>query len=159
MEMAPRPAPIAAKAHRPIIRRAALPVSARRAEAICTVMSNLFVCRCEEAARLPLRHDFSKGETCYGCSSLTASYEAAASWREHDCHRTGVEIEHRSRTQGFAVGPDDAEAAQISVRRFLVAAFSSLADDGYCQCRHKFTPDPSRGDLVDLQAGIASTNS
>jgi hypothetical protein len=55
-------APIAAKAHRPSILHAVLPVSMRRTATICTVMSNLFVRR-EEGCGLPLRHNFSTEET------------------------------------------------------------------------------------------------
>jgi hypothetical protein len=41
--MAPKLAPIATNAHRPIIPRAVLPVCARRGTTICLVMSNLSV--------------------------------------------------------------------------------------------------------------------
>jgi hypothetical protein len=146
MEMAPRPAPIAANAHRPIILRAGLPVSARRAATICTFMSNLFVCRCEEDARLPLRHDFSKGETCYDCSSLTGLVRIRSELaREHECHRTGVEVEHRSRIQRLAVGPDDT----LLVERHQLAALQEFAEGtraaGFPICSPgsptKFQPD------------------
>src|SRR5690242_9585930 len=82
MEMAPRPAPIAASAHRSTIPRAALLVSPRRTTPICTVMSNLFVYRCEEGGRLRLPHDFSRRETCYGCSSLTEIPETVQATRQ-----------------------------------------------------------------------------
>ena len=60
--MAPKLAPIATNAHRPIIPRAVLPVCPRRGTTICLVMSNFFVCGCEEDGGLALRHEFSRGE-------------------------------------------------------------------------------------------------
>jgi hypothetical protein len=80
--MAPKPAPIAAKAHRPSILRAAVRVSVRRAATICTAMSNLFTSRCGEDGGLPLRHDFSTRETYYSCSPLTEISETRQATRQ-----------------------------------------------------------------------------
>jgi hypothetical protein len=69
--MLPRVAPIAAKAHRPSIVRTSLPVSARRAGTICTVMLNLFDRLDEEDGQAGLRCDFGNGEVRYDCNSPT----------------------------------------------------------------------------------------
>src|ERR1700680_423945 len=62
MEIAKKQALTATRAQRPIILRAAPPVTAQLARAICSLMANLFVCRCEEDGQAVLQGNFSTGK-------------------------------------------------------------------------------------------------